>query len=139
MADVVLSGAIRSNLLSMQNTTKLLDETQLRLATGLRVRSAIDSPTSYFTAQGLNNRASDLNNLLDSMGQGVKTLEAADQGIKSILKLVESMKAVANQALETKINPTTITGNRSGDPLTGGVEIAGLGALATGNTLAAAL
>ncbi|HAC58485.1 flagellin [Parvibaculum sp.] len=135
MADVVLSGAIRSNLLSMQNTTKLLDETQLRLATGLRVRSAIDSPTSYFTAQGLNNRASDLNNLLDSMGQGVKTLEAADQGIKSILKLVESMKAVANQALETKINPTTITGNRSGDPLTGGVEIAGLGALATGNTL----
>ncbi|WP_421861641.1 flagellin [Parvibaculum sp.] len=135
MADVVLSGAIRSNLLSMQNTTKLLDETQLRLATGLKVRSAIDSPTAYFTAQGLNNRASDLNGLLDSMGQGVKTLEAADQGIKSILKLVDSMKAVANQALETKINPTTITGNRAGDPLTGGVTLAGLGALATGNTL----
>jgi len=135
MADVVLSGAIRSNLLSMQNTTRLLDETQLRLATGLRVRSAIDSPTSFFTAQGLNNRASDLNNLLDSMGQATKTLEAADQGIKSILKLVDSMKAVANQALETKINPTTITGNRAGDPLTGGVTLAGLGALATGNTL----
>ena len=48
MADVVLSGAIRSNLLSMQNTTKLLDETQLRLATGLKVRSAIDSPTAFF-------------------------------------------------------------------------------------------
>lgn len=135
MADVVLSGAIRSNLLSMQNTTKLLDETQLRLATGLKVRSAIDSPTAYFTAQGLNNRASDLNSLLDSMGQGVKTLEAADQGIKSILKLVDSMKAVANQALETKINPTTITGNRSGAALTGGVALAGLGALATGHTI----
>lgn len=135
MADVVLSGAIRSNLLSMQNTTKLLDETQLRLATGLKVRSAIDSPTAYFTAQGLNNRASDLNGLLDSMGQGVKTLEAADQGIKSILKLVDSMKAVANQALETKVNATTITGNRAGDPLTGGVALAGLGALATGNAL----
>jgi flagellin-like hook-associated protein FlgL len=135
MADVVLSGAIRSNLLSMQNTTKLLDETQLRLATGLKVRSAIDSPTAYFTAQGLNNRASDLNGLLDSMGQGVKTLEAADQGIKSILKLVESMKAVANQALETKVNPTTITGNRAGDPFTGGVTLAGLGDLVTGNTL----
>ncbi|MAM94107.1 flagellin [Parvibaculum sp.] len=135
MADVVLSGPIRSNLLSMQNTTKLLDETQLRLATGLKVRSAIDSPTAYFTAQGLNNRASDLNGLLDSMGQGVKTLEAADQGIKSILKLVESMKAVANQALETKVNPTTITGNRAGDPLTGGVTLAGLGDLATGHTI----
>lgn len=135
MADVVLSGAIRSNLLSMQNTAKLLDETQLRLATGLRVRSAIDSPTSYFTAQGLNNRASDLNNLLDAMGQGVQTLQAADEGIKSILKLVDSMKAVANQALETKIKSATITGNQTGAPLTGGVALSGLGALAAGNTI----
>ncbi|PKP78013.1 MAG: flagellar protein [Alphaproteobacteria bacterium HGW-Alphaproteobacteria-3] len=123
----------------MQNTTRLLDETQLRLATGLKVRSAVDSPTAFFTAQGLNNRASDLNNLLDSMGQGVKTLEAADQGIKSILKLVESMKAIANQALETKVNATTIVGNRSGAALTGGVALAGLGALATGNTLTIAV
>ena len=138
MADVVLSGAIRSNLLSMQNTAKMLDQTQLRLATGLKVRSAIDSPTSFFTAQGLNNRASDLNNLLDAMGQAVKTLEAADQGIKSILKLVESMKAVANQALETKIKATVITGNQSG-ALTGGVTLAGLGALATGNTITVAV
>tara|TARA_R110002110_G_scaffold3104_20_gene15988 strand:- start:5201 stop:6382 length:1182 start_codon:yes stop_codon:yes gene_type:complete len=135
MADVVLSGAIRSNLLSMQNTTKLLDETQLRLATGLKVRSAIDSPTAFFTAQGLNNRASDLNNLLDSMGQSVQTLKAADEGIKSILKLVESMKAVANQALETKVKASVITGNASGAPFTGGNALAGLGALATGNTI----
>jgi flagellin len=135
MADVVLSGAIRSNLLSMQNTAKMLDETQLRLATGLRVRSAIDSPTSYFTAQGLNNRASDLNNLLDAMGQGVQTLQAADEGIKSILKLVDSMKAVANQALETKIKSAVITGNQTGAPLTGGVALSGLGALIAGNTI----
>ena len=134
MADVVLSGAIRSNLLSMQNTAKLLDETQLRLATGLRVRSAIDSPTSFFTAQGLNNRASDLNNLLDAMGQATKTLEAADQGIKSILKLVESMKAVANQALETKIKATVVTGNQSG-ALTAGMALAGLGALSAGHSI----
>ena len=134
MADVVLSGAIRSNLLSMQNTAKMLDETQLRLATGLRVRSAIDSPTSFFTAQGLNNRASDLNNLLDSMGQAVKTLEAADQGIKSILKLVESMKAVANQALETKIKATVVTGNQSGT-LTAGMALAGIGGLSAGHSI----
>ncbi|MEQ8268380.1 MAG: flagellin [Parvibaculum sp.] len=135
MADVVLSGAIRSNLLSMQNTTKLLDETQLRLATGLKVRSAVDSPTSFFTAQGLNNRAADLNNLLDAMGQGVKTLEAADQGIKSILKLVDSMKAVSNQALETKVKATVVTGNKTGAPLTAGAALSGLGALVSGNTI----
>ena len=134
MADVVLSGAIRSNLLSMQNTARLLDETQLRLATGLKVRSAIDSPTSFFTAQGLNNRASDLNNLLDSMGQAVQTLEAADQGIKSILKLVDSMKAVANQALETKVKATVLTGNQT-TALTGGVTLASLANLATGHQI----
>ncbi|MEX0840619.1 MAG: flagellin [Parvibaculum sp.] len=135
MADVVLSGAIRSNLLSMQNTARLLDESQLRLATGLKVRSAVDSPISFFTAQGLNNRASDLNSLLDSMGQAVQTLEAADQGIKSILKLVDSMKAVANQALETKIKSTVLTSNQDAGPLTGGVTLSSLGALATGNTI----
>lgn len=135
MADVVLSGAIRSNLLSMQNTAKMLDETQLRLATGLKVRSAVDSPTAYFTAQGLNNRASDLNSLLDAMGQGVQTLEAADEGIKSILKLVDSMKAVANQALETKVKSATIIGNQTGAALSGGVALSGLGALVAGNTI----
>lgn len=135
MADVVLSGAIRSNLLSMQNTARLLDESQLRLATGLKVRSAVDSPTSFFTAQGLNNRASDLNNLLDSMGQAVQTLEAADQGIKSILKLVDSMKSVANQALETKVKATVLTSNQDAGPLTGGVTLASLGALGTGDTI----
>ncbi|ABS64161.1 conserved hypothetical protein [Parvibaculum lavamentivorans DS-1] len=135
MADVVLSGAIRSNLLSMQNTAKMLDETQLRLATGLKVRSAVDSPTSFFTAQGLNNRASDLNSLLDAMGQGVQTLEAADQGIKSILKLVDSMKAVANQALETKVKAAVITGNQTGAALSAATALNGLGDLATGNTI----
>ncbi|MGB5093158.1 MAG: flagellin [Parvibaculum sp.] len=111
MADVVLPSGIRSNLLSMQNTARMLDETNLRLSTGLKVNSAIDSPTAFFTAQGLNNRASDLNNLLDSMGQGVQTLKAADEGIKSILSLVDTMKATANQALETKLKDTTLTGN----------------------------
>ncbi|MBI1263076.1 MAG: flagellar protein [Rhizobiales bacterium] len=111
MADVVLPSSIRSNLLSMQNTTRMLDETNLRLSTGLKVNSAIDSPTAFFTAQGLNNRASDLNNLLDSMGQGVQTLKAADEGIKSILSLVDTLKSTANQALETKLKPTTLTGN----------------------------
>lgn len=113
MAEVVLPSGIRSNLLSMQNTARMLDETNLRLSTGLKVNSAIDSPTAFFTAQGLNNRASDLNNLLDSMGQGVQTLKAADEGIKSILSLVDTMKATANQALETKLKDTTLTGNAS--------------------------
>tara|TARA_R110000824_G_scaffold390760_20_gene588045 strand:- start:1366 stop:2472 length:1107 start_codon:yes stop_codon:yes gene_type:complete len=103
MADVVLSGAMRSNLLSMQNTAKLLDQTQMRVATGLKVSSAIDNPQSYFTAQGLNNRASDLSSLLDSMGLAVETLNAASKGLEAIQKLVQQAKAAANQALQTTV------------------------------------
>jgi flagellin-like hook-associated protein FlgL len=107
MADVVLSGAMRSNLLSMQNTAKLLDQTQQRVATGLKVSSAVDNPQSYFTAQGLNNRASDLSTLLDSMGLAVQTLNAASQGIDAIQKLVSQAKAAANQALQTTVTTAT--------------------------------
>lgn len=113
MSDVVLSGAIRSNLLSMQNTAKLLEETNLRLATGLKVNSAIDDPTAFFTARSLNTRASDLTNLLDSMDQAVQSLKAADEGIQALSKLVETAKATANQALDTPINASFAEGPRN--------------------------
>lgn len=102
MSDIVLSSAVRENLLSLKNTAGLMSTTQNRLATGLKVNSALDNPNSYFTAAGLNDRAKDLNNLLDNMGQSVQTLKAADNGITSITKLVESAKAIANQALQTQ-------------------------------------
>src|SRR6201991_4124037 len=98
MSDITLSAAVRSNLLSLQNTAALLDTTQTRLATGNKVNSALDNPTSYFTASALNARASDLGNLLDSVGNAVQTIQAANDGITSITKLVESAQATANQA-----------------------------------------
>ncbi|POF28182.1 flagellin N-terminal helical domain-containing protein [Roseibium marinum] len=101
MPDIVLSSAVRDNLLSLKQTASLQSITQGRLATGLKVNTALDNPNSFFTAQSLNDRASDLSNLLDNMGQGVQTLRAADKGITSITKLVESAKAIANQALQT--------------------------------------
>jgi flagellin len=98
MSNITLSAAVRSNLLSLQNTASLLDTTQTRLATGNKVNSALDNPTSYFTASALNARASDLGNLLDSVGNAVQTIQAANDGITSITKLVESAQATANQA-----------------------------------------
>jgi flagellin len=98
MSDVVLSAGVRQNLLALQNTAQLMSITQNRLATGKKVNSALDNPGNFFTSQSLNNRASDLNSLLDSIGQAQKTLEAADQGISSLTKLVESAKSVAKQA-----------------------------------------
>lgn len=98
MSDISLTASMRSNLLSLQNTQSLMDMTQERLSTGKKVNSALDNPTSYYTSQSLTNRASDLSALLDSMGQGIQTIKAANEGIESITEFVQQAKSVANQA-----------------------------------------
>ncbi|HEX3114003.1 MAG TPA: flagellin [Bradyrhizobium sp.] len=100
MSDIVLTAAVRQNLLSLQDTAALLSTTQTRLATGKKVNSALDNPTNFFTAAGLDARASDIGNLLDSIGNGVQVLQAADTGITSLQKLVDTAKSIANQALQ---------------------------------------
>jgi len=107
MSGIVLTASVRQNLLSLQSTADLLSTTQNRLATGNKVNSALDNPTNYFTAQGLNNRASDINNLLDSIGNGVQVLQAANTGITSLQKLVDTAKSIANQVLQAPAGYTT--------------------------------
>lgn len=102
MSTISLTASMRSNLLSLQQTSDLMSQTQERLATGNKVNSAIDNPSSYYTAQSLNNRAGDLNSLLDSMGQAISTIQAADEGIEAITSFVEQAKAVATSALDAK-------------------------------------
>ena len=103
MSDISLTASMRSNLLSLQNTQSLMDMTQERLSTGKKVNSAIDNPSSYYTAQSLTNRASDLEGLLDSMGQGIQTIQAANEGIEAITSFVQQAKAVANTARDTAV------------------------------------
>src|SRR3569833_2726588 len=117
MSGIVLSSSVRQNLLSLQSTADLLATTQNRLSTGKKVNTALDNPTNFFTASSLDARAGDINNLLDGIGNGVQVLQAANTGITSLQKLVDSAKSVANQALQTTVGfstkssvSTTITG-----------------------------
>jgi flagellin len=103
MSGIVLSASVRQNLLSLQSTAALLATTQNDLATGNKVNTALDNPTNFFTAQGLNNRASDIGNLLDSIGNGVQVLQAANTGLTSLESLVASAKSVATQALQSTV------------------------------------
>src|SRR5262245_52606904 len=114
MSDIVLSAGIRSNLLSLQNTANLIQTTQQRLATGLKVNSALDNPIAYFTASSLNARASNLGNLLDSVSNAVQTVQAANNGITSITKLVQSAQAIAQQALQSASSTAKYVGTVSG-------------------------
>jgi len=119
MSGVVLSASVRQNLLSLQSTADLLASTQNALATGKKVNSALDNPTNFFTAQSLDNRASDIGNLLDSIGNGVQVLQAANTGITSLQKLVDSAKSIANQVLQSSVGYSTkanvsVTGTGTG-------------------------
>ena len=100
MSGIVLSASVRQNLLSLQSTADLLATTQNRLSTGKKVNTALDNPTNYFTAQGLDNRANDISNLLDGIGNGVQVLQAANTGLTSLQKLVDTAKSIANQVLQ---------------------------------------
>jgi flagellin-like hook-associated protein FlgL len=109
VSEIVLTSAVRSNLLNLQNTAELLGKTQQRLATGLKVNSALDNPTNFFTASSLSARSSDLGSLLDSVSNAIQTVEAADNGIKALTKLVQTAQSTARQALQDRSNASTTT------------------------------
>ena len=138
-SNITLSAGVRQNLLSLQETSSLIATVQNRLATGKAVNSALDNPGSFFTSQSLQNRASDLNGLLDAIGQAQQTLKAADQGITAIGKLVESAKSVAKQAQQASLGSQTVynafsVSGTAGAETLGTVTGAGLGAtLGVGN------
>ncbi|MEX0842518.1 MAG: flagellar protein, partial [Xanthobacteraceae bacterium] len=122
-SNITLSAGVRQNLLSLQNTAQLMSQTQNRLATGQKVNSALDNPGNFFTSRSLATRASDLNALLDSVGQAQQTLKAADDGLSSLTKLVESAKSIAQQARQapqaasTVYSAFTVTGDPTNETL----------------------
>jgi len=129
MSDITLSSGVRQNLLSLQNTASLMAQTQNRLATGKKVNSALDNPLNYFTSQSLGNRASDLTSLLDSIGNAVQTITAADKGITSLTKLVQTAQAIAQQALQSATTTAKVTGTVAG--LTATTDISAITATKT--------
>lgn len=124
-SDVVLTAALRNNLLSLQNTQKSIDGTQLRLATGLKVNSALDNPQNFFASQALKNRASDLGRLLDGIGQNIQVIQAADNGVTALTRLVEQADSVAQNARDA------LAQGQSEAKVTGDKDLAGIDNLTT--------
>ena len=109
MSNITLSAGIRQNLLSLQNTAANLTTTQEHLSTGKKINTAFDNPTSYFTSESLNNRANDLSALLDQIGQGQQTLDAANNGLTSLTSLLEQALSTAQQAQQTTPTAAAVT------------------------------
>jgi flagellin len=98
---ITLTSGMRKNLFSLQNTEKLLQTTQTRLATGQRVQKAVDDPINFFTAQEHRQRADDLSARKDEMAESIQLVNAANDGVESISALIASAKSLAQSALSS--------------------------------------
>ena len=117
MSDITLSAGIRQNLLSLQNTSHDLTITQEQLATGKKVNTAFDNPTSYFTSQSLTNRSNDLSSLLDQIGQAQQTLNAANDGLTGLTSLLEQALSTAQQAQQATTGTVNYSGTQTGSAI----------------------
>jgi flagellin-like hook-associated protein FlgL len=98
MSDVTLTSGIRSNLLALTQTSNDLTTTQEALATGKKVNSAADNPSSFFTSQNLTQSANNLSNLIDQIGQGSQTINAATDGLTGLTSLLQQALSTVQQA-----------------------------------------
>ena len=105
-AEITLTTATRTNLLSLQTTTSLIGRTQERLATGLKVNSAIDDALAFFKARNLNSRASDLQTIKDGVTDGINVIKAGIQGLEAIESVLKQMKALAQSAISAPESTT---------------------------------
>ncbi len=129
MSDITLTAGIRQNLLSLQQTSADLTTTQEALATGKSVNSAADNPSAYFTSQNLTNSANSLSSLLDQIGQGLQTIDAATNGLQGITSLLQQALSTVQQAQSDPFSTAAAT--------TGSVNLSTSGAptAAAGNLL----
>jgi flagellin len=113
MSDITLTSGIRQNLLSLQQTAADLTTTQEALSTGKAVNNAADNPSAYFTSQNLTNTANSLSALLDQIGQGQQTINAATNGLTGITSLLQQALSTVQQAQQASQTAGSTTGTVS--------------------------
>ena len=106
---ISLTSGMQQNLFSLQQTNKLMDLTQGRLATGKKVNSALDDPIAFFSAQGHNRRANDLAGRKDAMGEAIQTIKSANSGIEAVTSLINAAKSLAQSAISETSTATAET------------------------------
>ncbi|MCB1532582.1 MAG: hypothetical protein KDJ35_06915 [Alphaproteobacteria bacterium] len=85
----ILSAAQKSQLTAIQSTARLIDDVQLRLASGLEVNKALDDPQNFFSARALEFRASDLSRRLDGIRQNIRAIQETQSGIDATLETLD--------------------------------------------------
>jgi len=110
VSNIYLTAAIRDNLFSLQRTEKAMGTTQQRLATGLKVNSALDDPINFFAAQGHRQRAGDLSMLKDGMNEAIQAVQAANAGLEGLTNLIAQIKSLVTAAQTADTDGVTALG-----------------------------
>lgn len=95
---ISLTAGMRANLFNLQKTSKLTEIAQGRLATGLKVQSALDDPVAFFKAQEHRQRSNDLAGRKDEMSEAIGLVNAGNNGIEALTDLIQSAKSLAQSA-----------------------------------------
>lgn len=103
LSTINLTSGMRANLFSLQKTSKDMEVTQKRLATGLRVNNALDDPINFFSAQEHRLRANDLASRKDGMSEAIQAIRAANDGVEGINDLIAQAKSLAQSALSAGV------------------------------------
>ncbi len=135
---ISLSAGMRGALSTLQSNQQQVQQAQLRLATGKRVSSALDNPSSYFRAQNLSSRASDLQNLMDDMTQASWVMQATSKGLDSVKSLIDAAKGLVGKASQSGQNNTltgTLTTALKATDLVAGTAGAGVVGMTSGKLI----
>ncbi len=120
---ISLSNSMRGALYTLQQNQQAVQQSQLRLATGKRVGTALDNPNSYFRAASLSSRASNLQSLLDDMNQASQVLQTTSKGMDSIKSLIQSAQGLVGKASQAG-QSNTLTGTLT-TPLKSDAKVVG--------------
>jgi flagellin len=100
MSEVTLTQSTRVNLLALKKNTALIEQTSLRLSTGKRVNAPAENVRAFVLAKALTDQAGDLLSVKGPIGQSLSAVGGALDGIDTITRLVEQLKATASGATD---------------------------------------
>ncbi len=100
----ILSSSLGKQLFAIQQTSRALEISQVKLSTGKRVNSPLDNPQNYFMSISLSHQASGLSRILDSVGQSIRGIQSADNALNSLQKIIDQADTVTQNAKQSLLD-----------------------------------
>jgi len=118
LSTISLTSGMRASLFSLQKTSRDMETTMNRLATGLKVNTPLDDPINFFNAQEHRVRASDLAGRKDGMSEAIQTVKAANVGVEGINNLIAQAKSLAQSSMSATVSDATTFASQYGTIMT---------------------